>query len=477
MKLRTFFSCMALLSLLCACQPDLHFIENSFHASNAEAQLSADAVSILFTDQSGRATLEFEANKEWTAAFVNARAAEWCSIPYEGGRKGVYTLTIDVKQNGSYDERSASIVLRCEDLTRTIVVTQKQKDALLLSPERVEIPQEGGSFTVQVQSNIDFSATPEAGSEWIHPVETKGLATSLKNFTVEANNTVETRQGYVTVSSSLGKQTVTIYQPGETPTLVVSQRQVEIPAAGGAFDVQVTSNLDVEVSIPAGCDWLDEISTKTISTNTYFFSVTANAGRSDRTAQLVFRNQKKSLSDTVFVKQICDRILISDSLVSVPSHSVVFTLEVYGNDPGHYRVDIPEKWVELTDVVPGEETMRLAFKVQDNQTNKARSLRFGVYRDGVETHDVVTVKQLEKQPVFSFVKRGSAVPAPELHTGVRDAWILWGDGCFEPWRADAVHSFEDEGPHTIRVEGKEIYRALVKGPENGMHLDFRELHQ
>lgn len=476
MRLRYTFVCTALLALLCACQPDLHFIEDSFRSSSAEATLAADRVSILFTDQNGRATLEFESNKSWTAAFVNDRAAEWCTIPSEEGKKGVYTLTIDVTRNESYDERSASIILTCEDLTRTIVVTQKQKDALLLSPERVEIPQEGGSFTVQVQANIDFTATPDGGCDWIHPVGTKGLVTTLKTFSVDANTTVEPRQAYVAVESTLGKRSVTVYQPGETPTLVVSQHQAEFPATGGTLDVQVTSNLDVEVLLPADCTWLEEIQTKTISTNTYFFNVAVNAERSDRQAQIVFRNQSRKLSDTVFVRQLCDRILLSDSLVNVPSHSVDFALEVFGTEPDSYSVDCPVKWVELTEITPDEASLWLHFRVQDNPDGKARSVKFGVFRSGAGTHDVVTLNQLGHQPIFSFVKRGDTVSAPALNPEARSAWVYWGDGCFEPWQADLVHHYEAAGPHTVQVEGTNVYRVLVAGPENGMHFDFKEIH-
>ena len=88
------------------------------------------------------------------------------------GKKGMFNLTINVTANEDYDERSASIIIACDDIRRTIVVTQKQHDALLLSPGRVEMPCTGGRFTIEVKANIDYKETVPDDYSWLHAVAT-----------------------------------------------------------------------------------------------------------------------------------------------------------------------------------------------------------------------------------------------------------------------------------------------------------------
>ena len=126
MKRKYFLFLMGLFALT-ACQPDLHFLPESFQSPTADISGGDTDVSLVFPADAGFASLGFQSNQDWTVSFVNDRAKEWCSIPFESGRKGAFTLTVSVAANADYDERSASIVLSCGDLRRTIVVTQKQR--------------------------------------------------------------------------------------------------------------------------------------------------------------------------------------------------------------------------------------------------------------------------------------------------------------------------------------------------------------
>ena len=177
--------------LVSACRPELDF---EFPGSGKAAfSGSGDTYSLLFDSEAGTATLDLSASGNWTAEFVNGRAY-WCSLSAMEGKRGVATLTINVQANGEYDERSASIVFTCKDLKRTIIVTQKQRDALLLSSGRVEMRADGGSFTVEVMSNVDFTSTIESdGNGWIHPLSTKGLEKSNLTFKVDPNESLDRR--------------------------------------------------------------------------------------------------------------------------------------------------------------------------------------------------------------------------------------------------------------------------------------------
>lgn len=293
------------LAALAACQPELEVTPGPNQAQGTEITEDGEQISVVFSSQEGSASLSMKTNRNWKALFVNDRARGWCSLSSEKGGKGTYTLKVTVKENRDYDERSAVILLRSEDLQRKIVITQKQKDALLLSPGRVELPQEGGDFAIEVRTNVDFTVSiPADASEWLHQAETKGMETHKITIGAAPNTSLEPRQATLAVKSSLGNETVTVYQTGESPALIVSARDVEVPTSGGNFQVQITSNLDVQIQMqPATCDWVEELKTKMISTHTYYFAAAPNETGEAREMDLIFQNEEYGLSEALHVKQ------------------------------------------------------------------------------------------------------------------------------------------------------------------------------
>jgi len=366
-----------------ACRPELNFVPEQFRSQDAIITGDDTSVSMLFSSKAQTATLCLQTNKHWTASFVNDRAREWCSIPSESGEKGTFTLDVAVKENESYDERVAVILLRCEDIQRTIVVTQKQKEALLLTPGHVELPTEGGSFTIEVNTNVGFTlSVPTEASQWLHWTETKGLIPYKMTIVVDPNTDLNPRQAVLTVKSPLGSEEVSVYQMGEKPALVISSREVLVPTVGGGFEVQITSNLDVEIEFqPASCDWVEEIKSKTISTNTYYFMAAPNETGEAREMFLVFRNAEYELSDELHVRQ-----------GALPSFS--FTTK---------RQEVKVPWL-------------------------------------TESNDVVRV--------------------------------FWGDGSYQYYAPDLVHSYVEPGMHTVQVEGKTLQPVTISDLEDGMVIDF-----
>ena len=476
MRVKLFVILLAGSLCLTACQPDLHFLPESFQSATAEMTGNETGVSVVFTADAGYATMTFASNQEWTASFLNERAKEWCSIPFESGQRGSYTLKISVAPNDDYEERSASIILSCKDLQRTVVVTQKQRDALLLSPGRVEIPQAGGRFTIEVKANVDYQLTIPNYS-WLHGVDTKGLVTTTRTIAVDPNPNVDPRQGFVTVSSSLGSEEVVVYQAGEDPAIVLSTKEVEMPAEGGTFDVQLTSNLDVEiVALPDGCDWVEEIQTKTMSTHTYYYAVAPNDGRAVRAMSLVFRNSKFGQSDTVHVRQAYLPILLSDAEVELPGRTLAFAVRVEGVHPEEYDVTLSHRWLWQDEREVGDGFTLIWLHAQDNPDGDLREGVITLERKGVSRVDSVTVTQYGQMPGFSFSTALREVQAPVLDVKAEDAWILWGDGSFERYAPGLTHRYAQAGWHDIWVEGRSLAPFQLPSLEDGMKIDFSGLY-
>lgn len=110
-----------------------------------------------FSDAGGKSTVKFTAKASWTASIINTKADSWVSLDKDSGGAGEITLTITVEKNETPDERNATVQIKSEGTTISVVVTQKQKDAITLTPSKTEIEAVGGTFTVEVKANIDFS--------------------------------------------------------------------------------------------------------------------------------------------------------------------------------------------------------------------------------------------------------------------------------------------------------------------------------
>ena len=277
---------------------------------------SSENTSPVLGTEGGNVVLNFSTSAEWTANVINTRADSWIDVSPKSGNAGEAKITISVGQNDTYDERSATIQIKCGSAEKNIVVTQKQKDALTVTKSRFDIPAEGGEVTIEVNSNLSYDYTIDAeGAKWIKETKTKALSTTTLQFEVDENGEVEKRKGTITISSGDLREIVNIYQEGKEPTLVLSQNEYSVEAEGETIQVEVNSNVNVNVTIQAGVDWVKETKTKAMSTNTYYFTIDANNSFKTREATITFESEKFDLKETVKITQNCEEILT----VNVPN--------------------------------------------------------------------------------------------------------------------------------------------------------------
>ena len=475
MKRALFF--ISFLLLLASCRPELDYVDNTFRSSVATLSESGETISVLFNSDAGTASLDLSASGSWTAEFVNGRAY-WCSLSQTEGKRGVVTLTFSVQANGEYDERSAAVLFTCGKLKKTIVVTQKQRDALLLSSDRVEISADGGSFTIDVQTNIDFSHKIEAdGSDWIRTVSTKGLKTHSVTFSVDQNFALDRRSGTVTFTGTAGSEVVHVYQRGETPTIVISDEEVSLPAEEGTFRVEVASNLVVEMLMPESCTWLRELQTKTISTQSYLFSFERNHSRSPRVCELIFRNESFSKADTVFIiQQDADILRSSGELyASNRGDTLCFVTAEQIDRPDLFQFDA--SWIHLLGVEPDTDGLRYQYRIDPNPGQDARNLQGTVSRPGFDEPEQIEICQFGQWPVFSYTVTQQEVKVPEVKDMDGPALVFWGDGTRDLYEKDLVHQYAQEGLYAIRIEALSVPFFLIQSPEDGMRYDFTQMRR
>lgn len=178
-----------------------------------------------------------------------------------------------------------------------------------------EMDSNGGIAIVEVKANIDYEY--EIGKDckdWVTLKETRALQTTMLSFDVAQNTDFEKREGTITVFSDGLSETITIYQAGEEPTIVLTQNKYDVSGDGETIKVEINSNVDFQVTIPSDVDWIKETWTRAISTHTKYFKIATNSPNQSRSAEILF-----TILDDVTVKaSFC--FCVTTSLVETDPH-------------------------------------------------------------------------------------------------------------------------------------------------------------
>ena len=165
----------------------------------------------VFSQGGESATVTFTSTDSWTIDVTEGRAASWCSVTPTSGNKGTNTLTITTTANDTYDERNAKVTIKAGTTTQSFVVTQKQKDAIIVAKNEYTLDAVGGDLNFEVNSNVDFKV--DISVDWIKQNSgSRGLETKPLSFTIDENNSDESREGLIIITSGDLKQTIKIIQ-------------------------------------------------------------------------------------------------------------------------------------------------------------------------------------------------------------------------------------------------------------------------
>ena len=377
-----------------------------------------------FTEDGGKGTISFTASEAWSAEIINTRADSWISIHPTSGGAGEATITITTEPNDTPDDRSATIVIKSGTVEKTVKISQKQQDALTVTAATFEVGNEGGEIEVEVKANIDFEyEIDEAAKEWIEYKGTRAIETSTLTFAVAENDDVEKREAKINIKSGEFNETITIYQAGAEPTLVISQSEYAVPSVGETIVVEVASNVDVTVELPADADWISESTTRSVSTNTFYFDIAANEEYDQRTAEIKFSNAEKGLSEVVTIVQAQkDAIVIAEDSYSVSGQGDAIEIAVGHNV--EFDIEIDVDWISQSQT-RALETSTLIFNVAQNETDAERSgtIPF-TSKDNNEISQVIAVKQETDTSKIYYTTTDSNIVSISTYTDWGGAQIV-----------------------------------------------------
>lgn len=354
---------------------------------------------IDFPSSKGEKTITFCTNMDWKVEVP--QNIDWCKVSPQSGKAGTQNITVSVSGNETYDDRSAVLRLSVGDSTKTIIVNQKQLDALTLTADKFEVPQVGGTINVEVKSNIDFTySIPEEFKSWIHESSSRGtraLTSHQLAFSIDASEEYEKREGQIVIKSADKEEIITVYQVGGG-LLTLTSNEIAVGSEGGTAEIVVNSNFDYKVEIP-NVDWvkqLDATKTRAISSHVLKLDIAENKEYSDRTATVRVYDKNSDLSETIKIVQTQANAILVDGekSYSFDENGGVFTVSLNSNVS--YDVSINGAWITETSSPAQSRALSKSshtFKVEALKDNSERSGSITFKNETTKTTETITITQ------------------------------------------------------------------------------------
>ena len=243
---------------------------------------------LSFSNAGGDQSISFTTNENWTLSVASTTSgANWCTASATSGSKGNVNVKFTVTENTDYDNRSVAVTIKSGTATKTFTISQKGVDAMLVTTDKYEIGQEGGTIDIEVKANISYQMEiSEDAKSWITEASGRGLTTYKHALNIAMNEENEKREGEVYFKSGDKVETVKVYQVGGA-ILMLSKNEYNVSDKGDTISVDIKSNIDFGVQMP-DVDWIiDEASSRGMSSHTLKYIITPNTTL-ERQAQIIY---------------------------------------------------------------------------------------------------------------------------------------------------------------------------------------------
>ena len=268
-------------------------------------EITINNASFDFEANGGEETLSFSTNRDWTVSLANiANGEKWCTVTPLKGKAGDNNIQIRVVANKGYDDRNVSLTIAAGGTSRTVIINQKQQDALTLTANKFEVGKNGGKINVEVKANIQYEVIiSETSKSWIsQSAKTRGLTSNNLSFDIAPSEEYDKRTGEIIIQSGELSETVHVYQSGEG-VLLLTKSEYSVSDKGETIAVDLKSNFEFDVKMP-DVDWVQSAAkTRGMSSHTLYYTIAPNETYDSREAEIIFYDKNSNIKDTLKIMQ------------------------------------------------------------------------------------------------------------------------------------------------------------------------------
>ena len=353
----------------------------------------------------GASSQELVFRHEDLSAYECESSEEWCKVSIDAPSR---KMMVSVTANDTYDPRTAVITIadKNDATKRSFSVSQKRNTGLFIGETDFQVPMEGGSVTVNLESNVNYEVVIPGDCDWLSlasdDAKSRGLEESSFTLLVNANKSYYNRSAIVkVVNTDEGLSgSVSVSQSFDT-VFTVDSTDFEIPMDGGTFTVNVESNVSYEVKLPEGCDWITpsikkkDPDFKTEATE-IVFTVKENTGYDARDAIITLVNENAGIATPLTVHQPFTAVFNADKKTfDVPMEGGTVTVNMESNVS--YDVSIPADcdWVTLpsSSRTRGVKSSVVTLDVKENKSYHDRDVIVTISNKDAGVSVPITIRQ------------------------------------------------------------------------------------
>ncbi|MBK1878668.1 beta-propeller fold lactonase family protein [Pelagicoccus mobilis] len=230
-------------------------------------------------------TISVTSTEDWEAI----SEVDWLIVtgPSDGKGSGNEGVVYRSRLNESQEDRTGEIIVG--GMVHT-VVQEGSPPFLNVSPSLTEVDAEAGTAIIDIESNVDWSASES--SDWIEisSGETgSGHGSVVVNY--DANEAFDSRIAELSINSpAFDSRAHTIEQAGKVPTLDLELDQSRFDSMGGSGTLSVSSNVDWTASVSVSWITLGE-TTSGNGDGSVSFSVEENGTGEVRSTDLLVNDK------------------------------------------------------------------------------------------------------------------------------------------------------------------------------------------
>ena len=399
---------MATLLFLSACEKE-DTPKEPAKPEEVKSEISIDANIITnglsFSNNAGEQSISFTTNENWTLSVAATASGEvWCTASSTSGAKGSANVKFTVKENTSYDDRSVSVTIQSGTVSKTFKISQKCANALLLTTNKYEISQSGGTIDIEVKANIDYKMEiSENAKTWITESSTKALSSYKHKLNVAASEEVEKREGEIYFMAGDKTDTVKVYQAGAGALILLSSNEYYVSSTGETITVDLRCNCDYEVVMP-NVDWIQkEPESRAMSSHTLRYVITPNPTYDSREATIIFKEKNGPIADTLLFSQAqLDAIILSKKEIEIDFTGGTIEVKLEANTD--YNVIMPDvEWISENNTRALTEYKK-TFYISNNESTDSRSCNIIFQSTSKSVTDTLTINQKGKVNYLFFEK-------------------------------------------------------------------------
>lgn len=325
--------------------------ETIFNADNTSFNLDMDG---------GIITVNMESNIDYKV--VIPKEFNWISIPETSKTRETKTsaVTLKIDENMSYGDRDGIVYICNEDAGEEIKVLIHQTFAAVLKADNntFEVAMEGGTVTVNMESNISYDVIIPEDCKWVtrSSAKTRAAKPSIVTLSVAENKSYKERTVIVNICNKQAGVSVpiTIHQPFNT-VFKADKTDFDVDMAGGPVTINMESNISYDVTIPSDCDWITlpasvrkAGTTRATSTSVVTLRVKENTTYLNREAVVTIGNKEAGTEIKISIHQPFNIAFKADKTAfDVEAAGETVTINMESNIS--YDVSIPSgcDWITL----------------------------------------------------------------------------------------------------------------------------------